>query len=200
MPSDAFIEVAPMDIWGESGDETYGGKTDYGMFEIFSMSFDTGHKDVDTSQGITVTDAGKKLKVNAPGMNKGGTGTANDPDTRRGEMTVEKGIDYASPDLFRYCCSKKLMKWAILYVREAGEENKNPWLIVELQNVNVSQFTWTLEPGGDAESANRAERVTFQFDTMLIRYYQQQATGTHKPMRTGSWNFADQNDKVGNVS
>jgi type VI protein secretion system component Hcp len=219
MPSNAFMEVAPLDIVGESGDIAVGKDTPYAMFEIFSVDFETGSSHSSkTSESTTVK--GKdgqsfKVNVNVPTAQTPTKSSAENQQDRAGHITIHKAIDYASPDLFRYCCenaksdSDKKIAWAIIYIREAGgatkaEDIDNPWLRIELTNVRITHFSWDLDPGGGADELNKTEKIDFEFDKMMVYYYQQQKTGLHsagdKEQKINQWNFADQNANVAPLS
>jgi type VI secretion system Hcp family effector len=174
MPSDAYMEVSPMDIWGESGDQEYGAGTPYGMFEVFNVSFGTRNT----------------------GWESEGGASSQDPETRYGTVSINKAIDKSSPDLFRYCCAKTVMDWAIIYIREAGESNKNPWLRLEFRDVIVTSFTWDIDPGGSGDDLNKAEKLDLEFHTMYVKYWHQTPSGEHPEEKHGMWNFADQNGSV----
>src|SRR5262249_32692320 len=107
MPSNAFMEVSTYDISGESGDVSYGQDTDYAMFEIASLEFETGATSSDDKNKGKKDAGNKKQQQQQHPTPNSSSSTANDQDTRKGKITVTKSIDYASPDLFRYCCEKK---------------------------------------------------------------------------------------------
>src|SRR5438045_195773 len=100
MPGDAFMEVSTYQIMGETGDEVFGRK-DYGGFEISSLDFHTGataksgKNKVTTQKGkdgtVTKTVTKDDAKTNTP--------AGDDQDTRKGEITITKAIDKASPAL-----------------------------------------------------------------------------------------------------
>ena len=204
MSSSAFMELAPLDITGESGDEKYGQKSAYGMFEIFSLEFTETPEDKTAAAFRTLASNSKpqdqrSMQLAAAALalqqRSQSQSTATDSATKKGTITITKSIDYASPDLFRYCVNKGKLEipWAIISVREAGEESEYPWLRIELQTVQVHDFRWSLDPGAGGE---KAETVTFEFQKILIFYYQQEAAGTHMPKKTAGFNYNDQNDKV----
>lgn len=174
MPSDAYMEISPMDIWGESGDKSYGLHTPYGMFEVFNIQFTQTNAGFDSTDGASSPDS----------------------DTKFGKIGLSKAIDYSSPDLFRYCCNKTVMDWAILYVREAGDQSAQPWLRVELTKVMITNFAWNLEPGGAGDELNKTEQIELEFQKLLMAYSIQDPTGQHDGEKQGMWNYADQNGKV----
>jgi type VI protein secretion system component Hcp len=198
MPSDAFMEVSTIDIVGESGDESYGEHTPYGMFEIASMNFSHGESAPDEDAAKPKTGG-----VNPPqGGGPAALGTKDKKKTNVGEVTIEKAIDKSSTWLFLHSVNKELMMdWAIIYTREAGDPNATPWLRLEFRKVRVTHFEWSLDPGGGGEESMKTEKVTFSFQTMLINYYPQMSTGAHDPkLMTASWNFNEPKASVDPIS
>src|SRR5262249_9366358 len=202
MPSDAYMEVSTWDIVGESGDREYGQTTDYQMFQVFNIEF-----------GHTAEDKSKATSLPKSGPNSKGVDTrallaqlaqshasAVDDKTDKGTITVSKSIDYASPDLFVYCANKKPMDWAIIYLRESGEESTHPWLRLEFTKVYVKDFKWSLDPGASGEEAMKAETLTLEFEKMLIKYYPQTKTGEHKAMKMGYFNYVQPGDTVAEIT
>jgi len=189
------MEVSPLDIKGESGDEQYGKDTPYAMFEIFSLSFDVGGTTSNTNEQ-TIKKNGETFKFKLPPAQNVHKSSANDPETRKGKITVSKAIDLSSPDLFRYCCEKKPIDWAIILIREAGEDagdglcTDNPWLRLELTKVHVTDFSWDLDPGASGDEANKTEKLVLEFETIMIFYSRQQLLGGHDSAKTNRWNFA----------
>lgn len=196
MPSDAFMEVSSLSIKGESGDKAWGKETPYAMFEIANFSFEYGDPTPKDATAATAAGApgqpGKKPQTPPPRA----APAAGDVGKTSGKMTIQKSIDYASPDLFRRCCEsqedkkKGLINWAILYFREAGDTTKTPYLQIEFRKLQVATFEWDLDPAEGGEAAGKVEKIAFNFETMLIKYAQQARTGTHLPTAMGMWNFA----------
>jgi type VI protein secretion system component Hcp len=198
------MEVAPMEIWGESGDKEYGDKTAYGMFEVFSISFQTGDTSSHAGTMVGKDSQGKKITLQNTNNTQQKAGPPQDAgDNRVGKLTFEKPIDKSSPFLFRYCCEKTVMPWAIIYIREAGEEpapgaSTIPWLRIEMQQVKIIDFSWDIDPGAGGDEVNKAEKIQFSFDTMLVCYSEQSIRGRHEQVSsaTNMWNFADQTGEV----
>jgi type VI protein secretion system component Hcp len=208
MPSDAFMEVSTWGIIGESGDESYGEKTDYQMFEISSLEFSQTTEDPSANLLKHLTKGAKggkgvDLKALASLSGTGNPG-ATDEKTKKGTVTVTKAIDKSSPDLFRYCTNldesgknKLKFDWAVVYIRKAGDPGR-PWLRIEFTGnppdggVFVTDFKWSVDPDAAGEEAMKAETVTFQFDRVLIKYYKQDASGQILPdFTTSHFNYAD---------
>jgi type VI protein secretion system component Hcp len=206
MPSNAFMEVAPLDIVGESKDTAFGKDTPYEMFEIFSVDFEVGTSDKTTDVSTTKGKDGQiKVNLNQRAARTPVKSTSDHKHNEPGRISIHKAIDYSSPDLFRYCCengkvgSDKKIAWAIIYIREAGGDPKGgdtPWLRIELTNVRITHFGWDLDPSGGGDELNKTEKIDFEFDKMMVYYYPQQKTGTHEPYKVNQWNFADQNADV----
>ena len=176
MPSDAYMEVEPDEIWGESLDQTYGDSSPCGSFEIFTVGFETGTTDSGGDK-LTGTDSqGKKITLKGQQKNAK-MASSNDGEAAKPQISVEKPIDKSSPFLFRYCCEQKPFKWAVIYIREAGEESSIPWLRMEFQKLKLIKFTWEIDPGAGGDETNKSEKLLFEFETMSITYSEQDPTG-----------------------
>jgi len=203
MPSDAYMEVSTWDIVGESGDREYGQSTDYQMFMVFNIEF--GHTAEDKSKALSLPKGGPNSKgvdtrALMAALAQQGNSSAVDDKTDKGTITVSKSIDYASADLFVYCANKKPMDWAIIYLRESGEESTHPWLRLEFTKVYVKDFKWSLDPGASGEEAMKAETLTFEFEKIMIKYYPQESTGKHQPMKMGFFNYVQPGDTVAEIT
>jgi type VI protein secretion system component Hcp len=199
--SDAYMELSDPDVWGETYDHQFGmgeGGRKLGAFEIASFSFGVSAEkdDKDASKGTP-----KPGTTGAPasGTNASTTkGTASIAEPTVGKFTIKKYIDKSSPDLFVTCLKKKTIKWGIISVRETGEENRSPYLVLEFTNLTVDSFHWDLNPG-DPESAAETETVDFSFETILIKYSRQERSGSHQVVKIKGWNRNSHNDSVDEI-
>jgi len=135
MPSDAFMEMSPWAVEGESGDKAWGEGTEYGMFEITSLQFNVGDTTSQMDDSDPETDGSHSRSQRGSGKRHGsGQSMAKHGETSGGEITIEKAIDQTSPVLFRHCVEKgqpgsqgnKKIAWAVVYLREAGESSGRP--------------------------------------------------------------------------
>src|SRR5205823_5288280 len=129
---------------------------------------------------------GQKHQTSATRALLAGRNTQSSPaqdEAKTGSITITKAIDFASPRLFHDCVKKTVNKWAVISLRESGEPadeqgHREPWLVIELQNVTVAGFQWEVTPG-DAEGAAHQETVHLDFQTILIKYTPQDVGGMH---------------------
>jgi type VI secretion system Hcp family effector len=197
------MEVSTWDIKGESGDKEFGADTSYEMFQVFNIEF--SHTAEDKSKALSLPKGGPNSKgvdtrALMAALAQQSHSSAVDDKTDKGQITVSKSIDLASPQLFVYCANKKPMDWAIIYLRESGEENTHPWLRLEFTQVYVKDFKWSLDPGASGEEAMKAETLTFEFEKMMIKYYPQESTGKHQPMKMGFFNYVQPGDTVAEIT
>jgi len=187
--SDAYMELSDPDVWGETHDALYGmegpGARALGAFEIASFTFAVAPEDEDGAK------AKAKPAAPAPGVK----GTANIAEPTIGKFTIKKYIDKASPDLFLTCLKKKTIDWGIISVRETGEVNRKPYLVLEFTKLTVDKFNWELNPG-DAESVAETETVDFSFKTILIKYSRQELSGVHQVVKMKGWNRDTHDESV----
>jgi type VI secretion system Hcp family effector len=187
--SDAYMELSDPDVWGETHDEQFGmGDRALGAFEIASFKFDVSAEDED-----------KKKKDDAPkhGHGKVASGTK---EATKGKFSISKYIDKGSPDLFLACCKKTEIAWAIISVRESGETatrkiRRKPYLVLEFRNLHVTSFSWEMNPG-DTEAAASMESVSFDYESVLIKYSRQDLAGAHQVVKMKGWNFVDHTKDV----
>src|SRR5262249_35177742 len=99
-------------------------------------------------------------------------------------------------DLFLCCLKKTKMKWGIISVRESGETFGSPFLVVEFQGLTVTSFKWDLTPGGSADEVAGQETISFEYETVLIKYSRQGRDGQHRPVKMKGWDFRVTQDPV----
>src|SRR5262245_22299841 len=125
---DAFMELQDPDVWGETYDGQFGEMgRNWGAFEISHFKFDVSgpeKEDSDDSHhghgrghGVGGAHSGKRA-----GKHK---------QTNVGTFTISKYVDKGSPDLFLSCLRKKRIEWGIISIRETGEQNRQPYLVLE---------------------------------------------------------------------
>jgi type VI secretion system Hcp family effector len=177
------MELSDPAVWGETYDEQFGmgpkGRK-LGAFEIFKFDFSVSAKDDDADAD--------KSDSKAVGGTARGKAAAKHSEATLDTFSIAKYIDKASPDLFLACCKKNMIEWGIISVRETGDPSRKPFLILEFQNLKVTGFKWSLDPGADAQSAAQEEEVTFNFETILIKYARQQSTGEHSTVKIKGFN------------
>jgi type VI secretion system Hcp family effector len=195
--SDAYMEISDPETWGETRDEQFGmgpkGRQQ-GAFEITSFSFSV------TSNREDDDDEKKKHhhhdQHHHDHHSHGDKKTAKHSQPEVKSFSINKWIDKGSPDLFLACCRQLRMDWAKIFLRETGEKNRMPWLILEFQGVYVDSLKWNLSPGTGGEEAKDQETVEFSFETILIKYCRQKLTGGHHAPKIKGWNRMEHNSKV----
>ena len=185
--SDAYMELSDPDVWGETYDAQFGmgpqGRK-LGAFEIASFSFGVTPDHADAAaRGTGGKTAAKAHDSEAPKARPASDGTHHDGKIHRYSKYIDKG----SPDLFLACLKKDQIQWAIISIRESGEAQRKPFLVLEFTKVTVDSFQWDLNPG-DAEGAATMETVEFSFQTVLIKYSRQEKGGEHVVVKMKGWN------------
>lgn len=221
MASDAYMEISDPNVWGEAIDELYGmGDRALGAFEIFNFEMSattTREKESLATQPAharppqpvwqVVNGRGQWVHPGAPPQ---APGLDNKKKVAVNTFTIRKYIDKASADLLLACCKSGLedakpMDWAVISFRESGEiqddkSKRVPYLVLEFQKLWVDSLTWSVTPGGDASSASQEETVTFAFQTILVKYSPQEATGTHKRVKIKGFDTAEPKNQVEELS
>jgi type VI secretion system secreted protein Hcp len=190
--SDAYMELSDPAVWGETYDEQFGmgekGRK-LGAFEISNLKFGVTCTPKDPSGA----NPGAAPKTAAAAGSDKGSAAIEEPTI--GTFTITKYIDKGSPDLFLACLKKDQIKWAIISIRETGEVNRKPYLVLEFTKLTVDSFQWDLNPG-DSEGAATMESVEFSFQTILIKYARQEKGGEHQVVKMKGWNRELHNEQV----
>ncbi len=181
--SDVYMELSDPAVWGETYDEQFGmgekGRQ-LGAVEISSFNFTI----TEPSESATPTTAGRTATTG------GQTGATAPTVSDKKTFSISKYIDKGSPDLFLACCMKSPIAWCIISVRESGEHNRTPYLVIEFQRLHVTSFKWEDLPG-DAETASKLETIDFSYETVLIKYSRQDRSGEHPVVKMKGWDFSD---------
>jgi type VI secretion system secreted protein Hcp len=178
MPADAYMELSDPDTWGETSDQQFSEKgRDWGAFQISSLDFNVTSNREDSDDAKSTTDP----KATA------GLGAAVHAHPTVRQFTVKKWIDKSSADLFELCCKQKKVDFARIFLRETGDVRRQPWLWLEFTGVYVDTFSWNLDPNVTGQDAKDQETVQFSFETIVIKYSQQDRTGEHKAVKIKGW-------------
>jgi type VI protein secretion system component Hcp len=184
MPSDAYMKLDG--IRGETKDDFESG---WAAFEISSLSF--SHTPDDSESGNTPSQPNGKAQPATSGRsspaNKGPS---------MASFSITKGLDYASPNLIRRCCDRQPFDWGIVYFREMGDPGRIPYLVLEFTKLHIKDFKWELDPAAGGEEAAKVETISFDFETLLIKYAKQLPSGEHDAAHLGMWNFKKNNGQV----
>jgi type VI secretion system secreted protein Hcp len=190
------MELEDEDVWGETHDAQFGERgRNWGAFEISHFEFDVSGPEDEEKDSAGHSHHGPKHHHAPVGHAASGKRTGKHKEPTLGSFTVSKFVDKGSPDMFVSCCKKKKIKWAIISIRETGEQNRQPFLVLEFQGVTVASFKWDLTPG-DPEGAASMETITFNYETVLIKYSRQDPSGIHQPVKVKGWNKKKNDDDV----
>jgi type VI protein secretion system component Hcp len=187
MASDAFMELSDPETWGESVDAQFE-KRGWGAFEISQFSFGTMDKSDDDDDDDDDNKKGHHGARHHHSKHSHGSHSSKNKEHTIKEFTIHKPIDKGSLDIFLCCLEKKRINWAKVFMREVGEASQHPWLMIEFQGVFVESFEWSLSPGVAGEEAKDQETIKFTFETILIKYSRQIASGEHAAVKIKGWN------------
>ena len=150
-----FLKIEGID--GESEDSNHSGEID-----VLSWSWGA------TQSGTTHSGTG------------GGSGKVS-----MGDLTVNKKVDKATPNLWKECCTGKHIPKATLSCRKAGGESLL-YYKVELTDVMIS----AIQNGATAEDDRPTEMVSLNFAEFAVEYTPQDAAGAGKGAIAGGFKVA----------
>ena len=101
------------------------------------------------------------------------------------DVTVLKGIDKSSPELFIKLASGKHIKKGQLILRKAGERPLE-YLVIHFEDIILT----SLELDGSGGEDNPREKLTFNFSKFVIDYSEQDAEGHGASPVKMTWNIA----------
>jgi type VI secretion system secreted protein Hcp len=183
MAAGAFMELSHPDVWGELTDEQALDRK-LGAFEIASFSLSANPRN-----DPRTVDPAFRPRTTAPHPTPAATTAAatgaQSTDPVVSDFTIRKALDKSSPELFTACCKKTPMNWAIITMREQGDDQ--PYLVIEFQKVMIESFGWELPPG-EGEASLSAETINFSFETIYIKYAAQMPSGGHEVPITANFN------------
>jgi type VI secretion system secreted protein Hcp len=87
------------------------------------------------------------------------------------DLTIQKLVDKASPNLLRFCCSGKHLKQAVLTTRKAGGD-----AAVEYVKITMSDLIITAVNVNGSGGVLLSESVTLNFGKVKFEYAPQHAT------------------------
>jgi type VI secretion system secreted protein Hcp len=100
------------------------------------------------------------------------------------DLSITKFVDKASPNLFKYCCSGKHFKEALLTVRKAGD---HPVEYIKLKMTEV--LIGSVSTGGSGGEDRLTENVTLNFAQFEYDYTPQKPDGTGDTPIPITWNI-----------
>jgi type VI secretion system secreted protein Hcp len=100
-------------------------------------------------------------------------------------ITVNKWIDAASPNIMLYCANGKHFPKGKIIVRKAGE-NPLEYLTIEFEKALITQYS----TGGSGGEDRLTERVTINFAKVKLEYVTQAEKGGKGTPHAFSWDIA----------
>lgn len=101
------------------------------------------------------------------------------------DVTVQKLVDKASPNLIKYCCSGKHLKQAILTTRKAGGDSQVEYVKVTMEDVIITAVN--VNGSGDVLLS---ESLTLNFGKVKFEYSPQNSTtGATEPSVPMGWDI-----------
>lgn len=90
------------------------------------------------------------------------------------DMTINKWVDQATPNLWKLCCNGKHEDEAILTIRKAGGDSPVEYLKITLEEVLIAD----LQTGSAQGDEDVTETLTLNFAKFKLEYTPQEADGT----------------------
>jgi type VI secretion system secreted protein Hcp len=101
------------------------------------------------------------------------------------DVTVQKLVDKASPNLLKYCCSGKHLKQAVLVTRKAGGDSQVEYVKVTMDDLIITAVS--VSGSGDALMH---ESLTLNFGKIKFEYSPQHPTsGAAEPSIPMGWDI-----------
>jgi type VI secretion system secreted protein Hcp len=90
------------------------------------------------------------------------------------DMTINKWVDQATPNLWKLCCNGKHEDEAVLTIRKAGGDSPVEYLKITLEEVLIAD----LQTGSAQGDEDVTETLTLNFAKFKLEYTPQEADGT----------------------
>jgi len=202
------MELETRDVIGETSDDRFGMDDPQiarkqGAFEISSLTLSTATGGDDTGDLLRKAIGQKDGNQGSNRRSTSTPGSSKQKEISLDTFTIKKAIDSASPILFRLCCQQKPIDWAVISLREAGEEDnpdtgvkRKPWMILEFHDLHVDKFGWELSPAASGDDIKEQESVDFSFTKVLFKYFGQEKEGTHSAPLIIGWDQASKESDV----
>ncbi len=90
------------------------------------------------------------------------------------DMTINKWVDQATPNLWKLCCNGKHEDEAILTIRKAGGDDPVEYLVITLEDVLISD----LQTGAAQDDERVTETLSLNFAKFKLEYTPQEDDGS----------------------
>ncbi|MDX2114720.1 MAG: type VI secretion system tube protein Hcp [Planctomycetota bacterium] len=101
------------------------------------------------------------------------------------DFNFGKLLDVASPTLFQYCATGKVIPDATLTLCRPNEK-QTVYQVIKFKKLIVSSYA----PGGSAGMGTPTESISLRFSEMTMQYTQIKDDGSEGAKPTGGWNLA----------
>lgn len=122
-------------------------------------------------------------------MHMGGGGGAGKVNMQ--DMSLTKYVDKATTDLIKRCCTGEHLEKAELFVRKAGG-NPLEYFVVELHEVLISSY----QTGGSGADDRVTENLSLNFAKVKVIYRPQNEKGDQDGEMEAVWNIAENKDSI----
>jgi type VI secretion system secreted protein Hcp len=103
------------------------------------------------------------------------------------DISFDKYVDKATPNLMKFCCNGKYIKSANLYVRKAGGDTQVEYFKMKIEDVLVTSY----HTGGDKDKLDRmVEHISLNFSKYVAEYTPQNADQTAGSPIPQGWSVA----------
>lgn len=100
------------------------------------------------------------------------------------DLVINKLVDKASPNLYKFCCSGEHIPSADLTVRKAGGEALE-YLTIHLEDLLITSFVL----GGEPKNDQILETIRINFTRAIITYQPQDKAGAGVGPVIGGWDL-----------
>ncbi len=90
------------------------------------------------------------------------------------DITINKWVDQATPNLWKLCCNGKHEDEAVLTIRKAGGDSPVEYLKITMEEVLISD----LQTGSGAGDEDVTETISLNFAKFKLEYTPQEGDGT----------------------
>lgn len=90
------------------------------------------------------------------------------------DITINKWVDQATPNLWKLCCNGKHEDEAVLTIRKAGGDSPVEYLKITMEEVLISD----LQTGSSSGDEDVTETISLNFAKFKLEYTPQEADGS----------------------
>ncbi len=101
------------------------------------------------------------------------------------DITINKWVDQATPNLWKLCCNGKHEDEAVLTFRKAGGDEPVEYLVLTLEDVMVSD----IQTGSTSDDERVTETITLNFAKFKMEYTPQEDDGSSGATVETGWDI-----------